>query len=63
MVKVSTLNHSRVVYACNDDWDNYHQYTSTLTDNEYLIPGWKRKTIKIKLKILICLFTFLFFVL
>lgn len=31
----------RVVYNCNDDWDNYQNYTSALTDLRNLNSGWK----------------------
>lgn len=33
----------RVVYACNDDWDNYQNYTGCLTMIRYLIHGWEDK--------------------
>lgn len=31
----------RVVYNCNNDWDNYQNYTSALTKLEDLKLGWK----------------------
>lgn len=33
-------NHTRVVYNCGGDWDNYRDYTSALTDNMNLRRGW-----------------------
>ena len=30
----------RVVYHCNDDWDNYMDYTAALTDVKDLYIGW-----------------------
>lgn len=32
----------RVVYNCNDDWDNYENYTGALTNGRDLNLGWKR---------------------
>lgn len=31
----------RVVYHCNDEWDNYKNYTSQLTPIDKLILGWE----------------------
>jgi len=31
----------RVVYYCNDDWDNYYNYTSALTNIRDLSIGWR----------------------
>lgn len=31
----------RVVYNCNNDWDNYQNYTSAMTDLRDLKLGWK----------------------
>lgn len=33
----------RVVYHCNDDWINYKDYTSALTNIQDLRPGWIEK--------------------
>lgn len=30
----------RVVYKCNNDWHNFKDYTSALTNTKDLIPGW-----------------------
>lgn len=30
----------RVVYNCNDDWKNYKDYTSSLTNVRNLVKGW-----------------------
>ena len=30
----------RVVYNCAEDWDNYENYTSQLTDVNHLVKGW-----------------------
>lgn len=29
-----------VVYKCNDDWENYRNYTGVNTDPVYLKKGW-----------------------
>ena len=34
-------SHVRVVYNCNDDWNNYQNYTSELTRITDLKLGWK----------------------
>ena len=31
----------RVVYNCSEDWDNYQDYTSALTNVRDLYLGWK----------------------
>lgn len=31
----------RVVYNCNEDWENFKNYTSALTNVRDLYPGWK----------------------
>ena len=31
----------RVVYYCDDDWDHYYNYTSTLTRIDDLKLGWR----------------------
>ena len=31
----------RVVYNCNQEWHRYRDYTSALTDLEYLNLGWR----------------------
>lgn len=33
-------NQAFVVYKCADDWDNYQNYTGTLTPLDYLKLGW-----------------------
>lgn len=33
--------HVFVVYHCNDDWDNYKDYTGARTNVSSLMPGWK----------------------
>lgn len=33
----------RVVYNCNNDWNNYQNYTSALTDLRDLFHGWKEE--------------------
>ena len=30
-----------VVFSCNDDWDNYEQYTGQKTNIKNLTKGWK----------------------
>ena len=30
-----------VVFRCNNDWDNYENYTSCLTYGKHLKKGWK----------------------
>lgn len=30
----------RVVYNCDNDWSNYKNYTSSLTDVRDLVSGW-----------------------
>ena len=30
----------RVVYRCNNDWDNFSDYTAELSDASRLIEGW-----------------------
>ena len=34
-------NSVRVVYHCNDDWDQYANYTSALTNLQDLKLGWR----------------------
>ena len=29
-----------VVYYCNNDWDNYQNYTGAMTATKYLEDGW-----------------------
>ena len=29
-----------VVFHCNNDWDNYREYSSEYTDGRDLSPGW-----------------------
>ena len=36
-----TLTSVRVVYNCANDWDNYKNYTSALTNIKDLKLGWK----------------------
>ncbi len=35
--------HAFIVYNCNDDWDNYKDYTGISTLIEDLLPGWRDK--------------------
>lgn len=35
-----TIKQVRVVFHCNEDWLHYYEYTSQLTDIEYLHKGW-----------------------
>ena len=35
-----SVNYVRVVYHCAQDWDNYENYTSQLTDVTHLSKGW-----------------------
>lgn len=37
----NSLVYVRVVYNCNQDWENYQNYTSALTDINDLYLGWK----------------------
>ena len=37
---ISDEDYSFVVYHCNDDWDNYKEYTAARTPNANLVPGW-----------------------
>lgn len=39
--EVVNENMTRVVYHCNEEWDRYMDYTSALTDNQYLTKGWE----------------------
>ena len=43
-----------VVFDCDDDWDNYQDYTAIRTKIVDLKPGWpdpdKKKVLKLKLK-------------
>lgn len=40
-VKSISDNHNTfVVYNCNEDWDNYMNYTAARTRNQDLIIGW-----------------------
>lgn len=34
-------NHVRVVYNCNEDWENYKDYTSQKTHIDTLLKGWE----------------------
>jgi len=36
-----TFDYVRVVYNCNGDWNNFHNYTSALTDLTDLDMGWQ----------------------
>lgn len=40
IVKRVSGNSVWVVYYCNDDWENYQNYTGQLTPLEYLKEGW-----------------------
>lgn len=39
-IPIFTKYSVRVVYNCNNDWDNYQDYTSALTNIIDLVPGW-----------------------
>lgn len=41
IVKVVTKNAIMVVYHCNNDWENYANYTSQATHKKSLTEGWK----------------------
>lgn len=36
-----SLDSARVVYHCNGDWENFHNYTGCLTNRRDLFKGWK----------------------
>lgn len=38
-----------VVFQCNEDWDNYQNYTGQITDIKDLYQGWIGKDITVKL--------------
>ena len=38
--RAASATHTFVVYHCNDDWDNYRDYTAASTDNQELLHGW-----------------------
>lgn len=40
IVKSIRQNQVFVVYHCDDDWDNYQDYTAANTPVEDLYPGW-----------------------
>lgn len=40
IVKSIDGNHAFVVYHCNGDWDNYHNYTAERTPISSLELGW-----------------------
>ena len=40
-IPTHTNNAVRVVYNCNNDWKNYTNYTSALTNLSDLRLGWK----------------------
>ena len=37
---LGTHGNAFVVYHCNDDYDNYADYTAASTDIEHLMEGW-----------------------
>jgi len=38
---LSGEDHAFVVYSCNDDWENYKDYTGARTRLNDLLPGWR----------------------
>lgn len=40
IVKSLSSGSAFVVYNCDDDWDNYQEYTGSRTYFEHLKPGW-----------------------
>lgn len=38
---MSGPEHVFVVYNCNEEWDNYENYTGERTRNKDLIEGWE----------------------
>ena len=42
-IRQNNNNSVFVVYNCNGDWDNFKNYTSTLTSLTDLKLGWKHK--------------------
>jgi len=40
IIKSHNTHTAFVVYKCNDDWDNYHNYTGVSTRIEDLRKGW-----------------------
>ena len=40
-IPASTNQYVRVVYYCNNNWDNYKDYTGALTNLGNLTFGWK----------------------
>lgn len=50
--EVVSTKEVRVVYHCNEEWENYEDYTSALTNVDLLEKGWyEQKTRIMKLKI------------
>lgn len=49
---VKSIGRSRdsvfVVYHCNDDWDNYENYTAALTSLNDLHPDWSPEENRVK---------------
>jgi hypothetical protein len=39
-IHMISLGMVHVVYYCNNDWDNYFNYTAALTEMAYLKEGW-----------------------
>ena len=39
----SSLGFCFVVYKCADNWENYQDYTGSLTEIKLLTPGWVDK--------------------
>lgn len=42
MVKSIEGNDIRVVYNCNNDWENFEEYTGQLTELSFLRYGWSK---------------------
>lgn len=40
-VPENSVDSIRVVYNTGGDWENFHKYTSALTNVRDLYPGWK----------------------
>ena len=44
---IGSDGHYFVVFHCNNEWDNYADYTGQLTDGKQLIKGWIDERIEI----------------
>ena len=40
-IPIHTQESVRIVYNCNEDWDNFKNYTSAITNLRDLFIGWK----------------------